>query len=138
MELEGQATKMDVRGLYCFPMSNPKLAIKSSGYSVYSELFEDGVFWTVMYELQVARWMGGQPGIGKITAEDQWVCKTGHARDYGPMYHCTAVWYHALTHTDCAEAVRHLLVSMDRFLPEYEVKPLSDSRVWVPRAVCRS
>ena len=119
----GPATKWDVKGVYCFDMSNPKLATKSSGYNVYSELFQDGVFWTVSYELQVARFLGGAANIGKITAGDQWVCKNDVSPGFGPMYHYTAVWYHALTHSDLSEAAQHLWISMDRFLPEYEIPP---------------
>jgi hypothetical protein len=55
----GAATKQDVRGLYCFPMDESKFRKKSSGYNVYSELFGDGVYWTVSYELQVARFLAG-------------------------------------------------------------------------------
>jgi hypothetical protein len=53
----GPAAKEDVKGLYCFPMCESKFRRKSSGYNVYSELFRDGVYWTVSYELQVARFL---------------------------------------------------------------------------------
>ncbi len=55
----GPAAKGDVQGLYCFPMGDSRFRGKSSGYNVYSELFRDGVYWTVSYELQVARFLGG-------------------------------------------------------------------------------
>ena len=117
----GKATKNDLKGIYCFPMESVKLAMKSSGYAVHSEMFEDNIYWAPFYELQVARFMGGDENIGKITAGDQWVCKEEEARNFGPMYYLTAVWLHAIPHCDLQESASHLWISMDRFLKEYEM-----------------
>ena len=119
----GPSFRMGLRGVYCFPLAKDRLAVKASAYAVHSELFEDSIYWTPMYELQVARFMGGAPCIGKISAGDQWVCKTAYSPTFGPMWHCAAVWYRAVCHTDCAEAAKQLWISLDRFLPEYEQEP---------------
>ena len=82
---------MDVVGVYCFDMSKGGLLKKSSGYSVYSELFGDGVYWTPLHEFQVGRFLAGDEALGKITAGDQWVCKNDQVQGFGFMYHCTAL-----------------------------------------------
>ena len=41
----GPKAKVGVRGVYCFRMKKPKLRVKSSGYVVYSELFDDNMYW---------------------------------------------------------------------------------------------
>ena len=97
-------------------MSNPKLAGKSSGYAVHSEMFEDNMYWAPFYELQVARFMGGATSAG-----DQWVCKEDEAPGFGPMFHLTAVWFHALPQCDLEESRDDLWIQLDRFDPEYEM-----------------
>ena len=102
-------------------MSNPKLAGKSSGYAVHSELFQDNIYWAPFYEFQVARFMAGEKNIGKITAKDQWVIKTEESPGFGPMYYLTAVWFHALPQCDLEESSNLLWISLDRFHKEYEM-----------------
>ena len=103
--------------MYTFNPRNPKLATKSTGYNVYSEMFADGVFWAPKYEIHAARFLGGE----KITAGDQWVCKPGIVKGFGPQFHCTAVWFHGLRHSDLTVAASDWWISFDRFHSEYEV-----------------
>ena len=117
----GPATKDGVVGIYCFDMSQPGRHRKSVGYAVYSDLFNDGSFWGVMYELKVCRDMAGDENIGKITAGDQWIVKNNKIPRFGSMYHCTAVWYHCLTHDEIAEAKSHFWINFDVFLKDYEL-----------------
>ena len=119
----GPASKNKLKGIYCSDMNNYKLAMKSSGYAVHSELFEDNIYWAPFYELQVARFMGGETEIGKITAGDQWVCKEELSSKFGPMFHLTAVWFHALPQCDLEDVKNHLWVSLDRFDKEFELDP---------------
>ena len=109
--------------MYAFNPNKPELACKSSGYSVYSEMFKDGVFWTPKYELYSARFMAGSDGVGKVTAGDQWICKADEARNFGPQFHCTAVWFHGLRYDELEQAAAGLWINFDRFLPDYEVPP---------------
>ena len=101
------------------------MAGRSSGYAVYSEIFEDGIYWAPYYEMQVARFMAGSSGIGKISAgAQQWVNKEIPIPGFGPMYHTDKVWLHAIRHselTDAHHAGRY--VNFDRFLKEYEIDP---------------
>ena len=81
------------------------------------------MYWATFYELQVARFMAGDEAIGKITVGDQWVCKETLLPRFGPMYHCTAAWFHALPQRDLVEAQKHFWVSLDRFHKDYEISP---------------
>ena len=49
------------------------------------------------------------------------MCKQEHAEAFGPMYYCTAVWYHAVAQCELEEAKQHLWVQLDRFHKEYEM-----------------
>jgi hypothetical protein len=116
----GIAKKHDLSGVYCFNMSNDKLAFKSMGYAMYSELFDDNIYWAPHYELQIMRSCGGTGHIGKITAGDQWVCKEELSPGFGPMFHLTAVWFHALPLSDLGKEGCNW-VSLDSFHKEYEL-----------------
>jgi hypothetical protein len=116
----GIAKKWNIKGIYCFSMDKHELARKSMGYAMYSELFEDNIFWAPYYELQVLRDAGGCTGIGKITAGDQWVCKEEIVPEFGPMFHLTAVWFHALSLEDLGKKGCNW-VSLDRFHKAYEL-----------------
>jgi len=111
----GRATKQNLEGVYAFPAAGGrKVAINSSGYSVYSMIGGDGTYWTVKWELAVARFMGGWDGIGKITAGAEWVCKPG-------QFHVMAVWFHCVHQEDFARC--RLWCAFDRWQPEYEQLP---------------
>lgn len=119
----GKATKNNIPGIYGFSMDNHKVSGKSVGYSVHSELFDDNIYWAPFYEIQVARFMAGWDGIGKITAGDQWVCKEAIYPGWGHMYHLTAVWFHALPQCDLEEMGKCAWVALDRFHKDYERSP---------------
>ena len=85
-------------------MSKPETRGKSSGYAVYSELFEDNIYIAPYFEVQVGRFLANYPETGKITAKDQWVCKEGSVNQFGPMFHLTALWFHALPHSEIEDA----------------------------------
>ena len=74
----------------------------------------DGRYWTVKWELAVARFMGGWEGIGKITTNGQWVCKPG-------QFHVMAVWFHCV-HQEDFPSVKHWC-AFDHWHPEYEQLP---------------
>ena len=116
----GSVMQRHVKGIYCFNMNNPKLAVKSMGYAMYSELFDDNIFWAPYYELQIQRSLAGAENIGKITVGDQWVCKEELVPGFGPMFHLTAVWFHALPIEDLGRQGCNW-VSLDTFRKEYEL-----------------
>ena len=105
--------------MYTFNPDNPSLVVKSAGYAVYSDMFRDGVFWAPKYEIYSARFLGSY--AGKTTAGDQWVCKSDHVDHFGPQFHCTAVWFHGLRHSDLTVAASDWWIGFDKFHPEYEV-----------------
>ena len=95
----GTSKKKDLCGIFSFNMSNPKLVVKSSGYVVHSELFQDNIYWAPFYEFQVARFMAGAKDIGKNN-------------DRRPMGHqdggVTWIWSYVLPHScmvSCASTV---------------------------------
>ena len=113
----GSSSKEGQCGVYAFPMVRRDFALSSSGYAVYSDIGHCGMFWSVRYELAVARFMAGSPGIGKMTVGTssrgyQWVCKRG-------TYHVMAVWFHAV-HQDDLSKLRHLC-NLDHWHPECEI-----------------
>ena len=123
----GEATKSGLVGVYCHSLNTDKqIANKSAGYSVSSELFMDGVYWTIKCELQVAKFMSGFQGYPKLSAgAKQWAASThmpeNEADNFGPVFHVTAVWIHALRWDQIQDA--DVWISFDRFHPEYEMVP---------------
>ena len=104
-----------LKGVFCFndDLKKTAVALSSSGYSVHSSLAKDGFLWTVKYELAVAYFLSGTPGVGRMTSTrgNQWVCKPG-------TYHLMRMWFHAI-HQEELHAVKHW-VRMDSWHPEYE------------------
>lgn len=116
----GSAVKNGVKGIYCYNMNDPKLAGKSMGFALYSELFDDNIFWAPYYQLQIQRSCAGSEKIGKITVGDQWVCKEERVPGFGPMFHLTAVWFHALPIEDLGRQECNWVL-LDKFHKEYEL-----------------
>ena len=93
-------------------------ALSSSGYAVYSDLCDNGLYFSVRVELAVPLWRSGEPEIGKISVgNNQWALRPG-------AYHVTGIWIHALAESDMVPA-GGLWSTHDKWFPEYEVRTLS-------------
>ena len=97
-----------------YPTDSVSLAWSSSGYRVYSCFFEDGYFWSVVYECEFAKWMSQT--VGKMAAgSGQLAAKPGTFKVVAVWVHCV----HIAEMEDCARS--WLTCNCDFFDPRYEI-----------------
>jgi hypothetical protein len=117
---EGSAKEHNLRGIFCFNMNNSSLAVKSMGHAMYSELFDDNVFWAPYYELQIQRSCAESQKLRQNTSGDNWICTEALSPEFGPMFHLTVVWFHALTMHDLGKQGCNW-IALDSFHKGYEL-----------------
>ena len=59
-------TKSSLVGVYMYPTDDGRHARASSGYRVYSTFFNDGLFWSVVYECRFGKFMSRT--LGRMSA----------------------------------------------------------------------
>ena len=102
-----------VRGVYCYEMVGEALAVKSSGYCLYTSPQNDGTFWGPRLELQVAR--GYKKTIG-VAAKQLAACEGS--------YSVTALWVHLVTQEELRlveQSTFKLFYVVDAWRPQFVV-----------------
>jgi hypothetical protein len=109
--------KGGVRGVYCYEMKTESLAVKSSGYCVYTSPQSDGTFWGPRLELQVAVRVGSAMQKHIHVGERQFAAFEG-------SYSVTALWVHLVTQEEMRLAMQapvKLWYVTDAWRPEFVV-----------------
>ena len=112
------ATKSGYHGVFLYATKSHALAKKSSWYCVYSNVLDDGWFWTVRYEVAFGKFLSASLGKMSVGANQQ-AAREG-------SYHLMKIWLHALHQSELdlyGKDPRCLGASFDSFLPRYEVIP---------------
>ena len=115
----GPDTKSSLDGVYMYPTYDGRHARSSSGYRVYSTFFNDGLFWSVVYECRFGKFMSRT--LGRMSAGNgQIAAKPG-------SYHIVAAWFHVVHISempDCEKA--RLTINADVWNPAYEIVNLTE------------
>ena len=106
----------EVIAVYAFRRSGPKIATSSSGYSLYSDLAGNGIYFSPRWQMRVAMYMSTWPHIGAMSVGgSQIACKPG-------TYCTTGVYFHAVTKAEVVKAREgNLWFLADEWLPAYEM-----------------
>ena len=116
----GEATKSGLEGVYCYPMytQKPKEASRQSHrYCLYSNLFQNKVWWGIKHELQV---MDGYPCSERKAGDFQWFFPVHRNDAMRPWFHVTAIWIHACT---LEEMAQQDILAEEKIFKEYELQP---------------
>ena len=110
----GSDTKSSLVGVYMYPTDDGRHARASSGYRVYSTFFNDGLFWSVVYECRFGKFLSTTQG--KMSAGNcQIAARKGSC-------HMVAAWFHVVHISempDCEKA--RLTINADTWNPAYEI-----------------
>ena len=119
----GESSKREKVGVYCFNMKNAvpeDTAVKSHGYAVYTNLFNDKVWWGIKYEMQAMEWYAGYANHAISAGGRQWCFPEDLQDGLGPWFHVTAVWFHAATLEELQDSYA---MTEAQFFKEYELEP---------------
>jgi len=109
--------KGGVRGVYCYEMKSESLAVKSSGYCVYTSPHKDGTFWGPRLELQVAVGLSSAKQKHIHVGERQFAA-------FEESYSVSALWVHLVTQEEIRTAMQapvKLWYVTDAWRPEFVV-----------------
>jgi hypothetical protein len=103
-------------GVYAFRPNGMRQARASSGYAVYSDLANNGLYFSPRFQLEMQMWKAGTDGVGKISVGDnQLVLQPG-------MFHISGVWIHVLSGEDIKSGTM-TWTQIDDWDPQYELGP---------------
>ncbi len=104
------------RAVYAFRPKGNQIARSSSGYAVYSDLANNGLYFSPRFEVAIQLWTAGRADVGKIAVgESQLALQPG-------MFHITGLWIHVLSGDDINSGM-FTWANLDDWDPQYELDP---------------
>jgi hypothetical protein len=104
------------RAVYAYRPKGNKAARSSSGYAVYSDLANNGLYFSPRFEVAIQLWTAGRADVGKIAVgEGQLALQPG-------MFHITGLWIHVLSGDDINSGM-FTWANLDDWDPQYELDP---------------
>ena len=111
-----EAGKCGLVGVYAYRPIGNRAAASSSGYAVYSDLANNGLYFSPRFELAIQMWTAGRADVGKISVgESQLALQPG-------MFHITGMWIHVLSGDDVRSGM-FTWANLDDWDPQYELDP---------------